>query len=255
MAYALSEAEKLLVRRALDKFALCDKRYVQTCTGFLNEAEQDILLTELSCIDDERKVFVGGFNEAERRVLVFIPEYATLDEHELIGAVRCKYYKEYELTHRDFLGAITGLGIEREMIGDIIVNNEEKIADIVAKREIIPFLLSDFGTAGRATLKVSEIALNEIEKTSLKIEEITDTVLSARLDAIVAVGFGMSRENATALVKSGNVYLNRRRESSPDKTVSDGATVNAKGYGKFKVYLTDRKSKKGRTFVKIEKYV
>lgn len=255
MAYAIKDEEKLLVRRALDKLALCDKRYVQTCTGFLNEAEQDILLTELSYINEERRAFIGGYDDAERRVLAFIPEYASLEENELIGAIRCEYYKEYELTHRDFLGAVTGLGIEREMIGDIMVNTEKKFADIVAKREIIPFLLSDFGTAGRAKLKVEEIRLSELEKPALKIEEINDTVLSARLDAIVAAGFGLSRENATVLVKSGNVYLNRRQEASPDKSVSDGATVNARGYGKFRVYLTDRKSKKGRTFIKIEKYV
>ncbi len=255
MAQLLTDDEKLLVRRAFDKLELCDKRYTQTCTGFLNEREQDILLCELSGVEDARKAFTGGYENAERRMIIFIPEYAELDESELIGAIRCEYYKEYELTHRDFLGALMGLGIERETLGDIIIDKDACIADIVVKREIIPFLLSDFLSAGKARLKVSEIALNELGEAVLRTQTVTDTVHSARLDAIVAAGFGLSRENATALVKSGRVYLNRRMTDSPDRAVDDCSLINAQGYGKFKVYITDKLSKKGRTFIKIEKYV
>ncbi len=255
MATPLTEAEKLLVRRALDKLDLCDKRYTQTSTGFLNEREQDILLTETSGVPDERKAFAGGYENAERRALIFIPEYAELDENEIIGAIRCAFYKDYELNHRDFLGALMGLGIERELIGDIIVNKEKCCADIVVKRDIIPFLLTDFVSAGRARLTVKEIDLAELQNTAIATQELTDTVLSPRLDAIVAAGFALSRENASALVKSGKVYLNRRLTDSPDKQVENGSLITAQGYGKFKVYITDRLSKKGRTFIKIEKYI
>lgn len=255
MAQLLTDDEKLLIRRAYDKLELCDKRYTQTCTGFLNEREQDVLISAINGIEESRRAFCGGYESADRRMLIFIPEYSELDAEELIGCIRCEYYKDYELTHRDFLGALMGLGIERQTVGDIIINKEACTADIVVKRDIIPFLLSDFISAGRARLKVSEINLNELEKIALRTETVTDTVLSPRLDAIVAAGFGMSRENATTLVKSGKVYLNRCMISSPDKTVDDNSLINAQGYGKFKVYITDRLSKKGRTFIKIEKYV
>lgn len=255
MALPLNDEEKLLVRRAYDKLEAAEKRYSQTCTGFLNEREQDILLSEFEKLDTTKAIFVGGYENAERRVLVFVPEYLELDENELLCAVRCSYYKDYELTHRDFLGALMGLGIERETVGDIVVDKKNHRADIIIKKEILAFLLSDFITAGRAALKVEQIPLSELDKTEVETVTVTDTVSSPRIDAIVACGFGLSRENASLLVKSGKVYLNRRQTAEPDKAVPDQSLITAAGYGKFKVYVTENVSKKGRIFIKIEKYI
>lgn len=255
MAQILSEDEKLLIRRACDKLDLCEKRYAQASTGFLNEREQDILLSEFENADRAKVFLKGGYENAERRALIFVPEYLELDESEIFGAIHCTYYKDYDLNHRDFLGALMGVGIDREAVGDIIVNNTEHYADIVVKCEMLPFLLSDFKTAGRATLKVREISLEELSKVEIKTQTVTDTVLSPRIDAIVAAGFGLSRENAATLVKSGKVYLNRRNVTDVDKGVADGSLINALGYGKFKVFISGNTSKKGRLFIKIEKYI
>ncbi len=255
MAQILSDDDKLLIRRASDKLNLCEKRYTQTSSGFLNEREQDILLAEFENTDRARVFLVGGYESAERRALVFVPEYLELQENEIFGAIHCSYYKDYNLNHRDFLGALMGLGIDRETVGDIIVNAEGHYADIVVKLEILPFLLSDFKTAGRATLKVAQISLDELSKVEIQTQSLTDTVLSPRIDAIVAAGFGLSRENAAILVKSGKVYLNRRNVIDVDKNVADGSLINALGYGKFKVYISGNTSKKGRLFIKIEKYI
>ena len=239
----------------MDKLDQSISRYRVTSTGFLNEKEQDILIPEFERIDAVRAEFIGGWSGAERRMLVFVPEYAELQTDELMAAVRCSYYKEYELTHRDFLGSLMGLGIERETLGDIIVSKKEHYADIVVKREILPFILSELSSAGRAALKVSEIELSALESAERETVTVTDTVASPRLDAIVATGFGLSRENAASLIRGGRVYLDRRNVTEPDKTVSDGALVNAQGYGKFKTYITGGVSKKGRMFIKIEKFV
>ena len=255
MARALTDSERLLVRRAMDKMDQAEKRYSVTSTGFLSELEQDILMTELGAMDATEKRFVGGYTDAERRMLAFVPEYSELDESELMAAVRCSYYKDYDIGHRDLLGALMGLGIERETVGDIIVNKKEKYADIVVKRDILGFILNELSSAGRASLTLKEIPLCELENTERDTVTVTDTVASPRLDAIVATGFGLSRENASALIKSGKVYLDRRQTLAPDKTVTDNATVNAQGFGKFKVSVTGNVSKKGRMFIKIEKYV
>ena len=255
MAQPLNDEEKLLIRRSYDKLELCEKRYMQTSTGFLNERQQDILLTEFKNTDRAQVFFCGGYQNAERRMLVFVPEYSELEENELIGAIRCSYYKDYELIHRDFLGALMGLGIERETVGDIIVDKKNCFADIVVKKDILPFLLSDFVSAGRAKLKVAELPLERLSEREIETVTITDTVHSPRIDAIVACGFGLSRENATNLVKSGSVYLNRSLVTEPDKNVEDDSLINAIGYGKFKVFVTGNTSKKGRTFIKIEKYI
>lgn len=255
MARALNDEEKLLVRRAYDKLEICEKRYSVQSTGFLNEREQDVLIPELENAHSVKYAFCGGYEGAERRMLIFIPEYGELDENGLIAAVRCCYYKDYELTHRDFLGSLMGLGIERETVGDILVNRDGCYADIIIKRDMLEFILSELSSAGRAALKVKEIPLSELDKSEKKTVTVTDTVASPRIDAIASSGFGMSRESAAALIKSGKVYVDRRLVTAPDKTVADGALVNAQGYGKFKVYVTGGVSKKGRYFIKIEKYI
>lgn len=255
MARSLNEEEKLLVRRAYDKLDICRTRYDVTFTGFLNEREQDILLGEIRCTDDVTAIYCGGYENAERRLLAFVPEYCELVPSEILSAIRCSYYKDYELTHRDFLGALMGLGIERQAVGDIIVDKKNFRADIIVKKEIVQFLLSEFVSAGRAKLNVSEIGLDELCESEIETEIFTDTVASPRLDAIVSSGFGISRENAAALVRSGKVYADRRLIDEPDKTVVNGALINALGYGKFRASFDGGKSKKGRLFIKIEKYV
>ena len=246
---------KLLVRRAIDKKDIAEERYCVTATGFLNEREQDVLIKELARTQGARHVFVGGYPEAERRILAFVPEYLELDEGELIGAVLCTYYKDYELTHRDFLGALMGLGIERETVGDILVDKSSHKAFVIAKREMLPFILTNLTSAGRAALKTEETPLSALATVTPETVTVTDTVASPRIDAVVSSGFGVSRENAAALIKSGKVFLDRVLTAEPDKYVSDGSLISASGYGKFKVYISGGVSKKGRMFIKIQKYV
>lgn len=255
MAKFQNDDDKLLIAKAYDKKDIATQRYCVTATAFLNEREQDVLLRSGFGDEATQSSFVGGYGEAERRMLVFVPEYLELNEADLIGVVRCTYYKEYELTHRDFLGALMGLGIERETVGDIIVDKNEHKAYVILKRDMIRFVLSELLSAGRAALKVEEIPLSELESVKPEIVTVTDTVASPRLDAIVSSGFSVSRENACAMIKGGKVYLNRILTVAPDKTVSDEAVISAQGFGKFKVYLTGAVSKKGRIFIKICKYV
>lgn len=250
----MTEEEKLLVRRAMDKLLASEKRYTVTSTGFLNEKEQALLKEHIKSGDGTSIELFGGYDEAERNAMVFIPEYCSIDDEPQICALRASYYKDYELTHRDFLGAVLGLGISREMIGDILVDKELHTADMIVKTEIRDFILSEMKNAGRASLELKEIGLDELHFPRRETETVRDTVASPRLDAIVSSGFGISRENAASLIKSGRVYVNRTICQSPDKAVTDNSTVNAAGYGKFKVHITDSVSKKGRIFIEIERY-
>ena len=251
----LSEEEKLLVRKAQDKLNLCLDRYSLTCTGFLNEREQDILLSHVAALSDVRISLIGGYDEADRRIMLFCPEYLNESEEESpITAIRASYYKDYELSHRDFLGALTGLGISRDCIGDILVDTEGHSADIIIKSEIRDFILSDFVSAGRARVTVKEIPLSELNVPKVKTESVTDTVASPRIDAVASCGLGISRENAATLIRSGGLYLNRRLCTECDKAVPDNSVITASGYGKFKVYISERLSKKGRIFITVERY-
>lgn len=250
----MTEEEKLLIRRANDKLLASEKRYKVTSTCFLNEKEQALLKENVEATDTVRIEMNGGYEDAERAVMIFVPEYCDIEDEPQICAVRASYYKDYELTHRDFLGAVLGLGITRETVGDILVDPTLHSADIIIKTEIKDFVLSELKSAGRAALKLKEISLGELHFPKRETEIFKDTVASPRADTIVSSGFGISRENAATLIKSGRVYINRTLCQSADKSVQTDSTVNAVGYGKFKVRITDNVSKKGRIFIEIEKY-
>ncbi len=250
----MTEEEKLLIRRAQDKLSASEKRYKVMSTGFLNEKEQELLQKNVTETDTVRIKMYGGYDEAERRIMVFVPEYCDMDEEPQICALRVSYYKDHTLTHRDLLGAILGLGLSRETVGDILVDPELHSADIIIKREIREFVLSEFKNAGRAALGLKDIELGELHFPKRETETVKDTVASPRADAIVSSGFGISRENASMLIKSGKVFVNRTVCQSPDKSVPNDSVVNAAGYGKFKVKITDTVSKKGRIFIEIERY-
>ena len=254
-SYILSDEEKLLVRKAEDKMRLSSTRYSLTSTGFMNEREQDILVSRLTVDSDIKAELFGGYPDADRRIMTFCPEY--LDESEEdspLTVVRASYYKDYSLSHRDFLGALTGLGVSRDAVGDILVDTEAHSADIVIKTEIRDFILSDFTSAGRATLTLKEIPLDGINVPKKETETVTDTVASPRIDAITSSGLSISRENAAALIRSGKVYLNRRLCTDCDKTVPDNSVITSAGHGKFKVSVSEKLSKKGRIFITIERY-
>ncbi len=251
----LNDEERLLIKKAEDKLRLCVSRYSLTFTGFLNEREQDILLSHLTVDADAQTELIGGYSEADRRIMLFYPEYLDPSEEKSpLTAVRASYYKDYTLSHRDILGALMGLGISRESVGDILVDAERHSADIIIKTEIRDFILTEFASAGRAKLSVKEIPLSELNVPKCETEEITDTVASPRIDAVASSGFGISRESAASLIKSGRLYLNRRLCTEPDRTVADASVITATGYGKFKVGVSDRVSKKGRIFIRIERY-
>lgn len=250
----MTEEERLLIRRACDKLAASEKRYKVTSTRFLNEKEQALLQANLPESDTVRAELLGGYDEAERKLVAFVPEYCDVNDEPQICAIRASYYKDHALTHRDILGAVLGLGISRETVGDILVDNEMCSADIIVKPEIKQFVLSELKNAGRASLVLKEISLGELHFPKRETETVKDTVASPRADAIASSGFGISRENAASLIRSGKLYVNRSVCQSPDKTIPNGAIVNAVGYGRFKVRVTDNVSKKGRIFIEIERY-
>ncbi len=252
--YLLSD-DKLLIRKAEDKMNICEKRGTVSCTGFLNEREQAVLEQALKPYSGTKMMFYGGYDGAQRRVLVFLPEYFEIEDSMPLCAVRASYYKDYELSHRDFLGSLTGSGISRDAVGDILVDKDAHTADIIIKNDIRDFVVSEIKNAGRAALEIKEIPLSSLHIPVEKTEIFSDTVASPRLDAVAAAGFGISRENAVSLVRSGRVFVNRVIWQSPDKIVPDGAVINAAGYGKFKVFITGSVSKKGRMFLKIEKFI
>jgi|GEM_PF-173055 len=180
--------ERVLLAHILDKCEQSRNRNIPSATDFLSPAEQRSAqdLLHAAAIHDGC-AFCGGFERAERRMLLFLPDWQEeADESEYMTALRCTYRKEDTLTHRDFLGSLMAQGVTREKLGDILVS--EGSCDLIVSRDIAPYLLQNVTSAGRVKLSVSEIELSDLSVPELKVKEIRDTVSTLRLDAVAGRG-------------------------------------------------------------------
>ena len=242
--------ERVLLAHILDKCEQSRNRNIPSATDFLSPAEQRSAqdLLHAAAIHDGY-AFCGGFERAERRMLLFLPDWQEeADESEYMTALRCTYRKEDTLTHRDFLGSLMAQGVTREKLGDILVSEG-------SSRDIAPYLLQNVTSAGRVKLSVSEIELSDLSVPELKVKEIRDTVSTLRLDAVAASGFSMSRGKAQELISSGCVQLNHRETLKSDAPVAQGDVISVRGLGKFEVAEVGGLSKKGRTALLLRRYL
>ena len=247
--------ERVLLAHILDKCEQSRKRNIPSATDFLSPAEQRSAqdLLHAAAIHDGC-AFCGGFERAERRMLLFLPDWQDylMSEDGPAAAVRAAYYEKDVLTHRDFLGSLMAQGVTREKLGDILVS--EGSCDLIVSRDIAPYLLQNVTSAGRVKLSVSEIELSDLSVPELKVKEIRDTVSTLRLDA-VGSGFSMSRSKAQELISSGRVQLNYRETLKSDAPVAQGDVISARGLGKFEVAEVGGLSKKGRTALLLRRYL
>ena len=249
---------RILLGRVLDKLELAQNRSIPSHTQFLSPSERVNVEDLLAACGHPRHVMYGGFMEAERRVCLFLPDWqeeedAINDPEGPLSAIQARFSPEASLSHRDILGSLMGLGITREKLGDILV--EEGGAQLLLLRETVPILLSQWESAGRWKLKLEEIPLSELRVKPPQIKTIRDTVATLRLDAVCASGFSTSRSKAGELISAGRVSLNHRECAKADRAVAQGDVIACRGLGKCVVKEVLGQSKKGRTMIVIERYI
>lgn len=251
---AETEDDRYLFLKIYDKLTSAEQRNIPSSTFFLSPREQVLTRRMLPGVELR---FWGGHEGAERAVCCWLPDY--LDETWLTGdespiaAVRATYYEKDHLTHRDFLGSLMGCGIRRETVGDIYVGNG--CCDFLVTTEILPYVLDNLISAGRTKLHVEPIPLCALDIPQQMVREIRDTVSSLRLDSIVGSGFGMARGKASDLIAAGKVSLNDLPCMKPDRLLSEGDKIAARGFGKVILRQVGGRTKKDRISILLERYV
>ena len=211
--------------------------------------------------------FFGGYFEAQRKQIFLLPEYLTLsaeeinifdiiedDINEAITALKIHGSGFRTLSHRDYLGSILALGIEREKLGDICVLDNAN-AIVFCSSEVADFLVFELTSIGNDKVKVEKISVDKNMASMQKYQGFTDTVASERLDCVVASLFNLSREKGQNLIKGGFVEFNYETASKPDSKVERGDIISARGYGKFIVRDISQATKKGRLRLFADKYI
>ncbi len=260
----IDQSEARLLARVADLFRRAEAGEV-TYTPFLTPREQK-LVREKYVFAGERILPLGGYADAERRRVYLLPPYmseldadtkdALLAEELAASLVAiCVTGSGYrELSHRDFLGAVLNLGIERDAIGDICVVSPFE-AVLFCDRLMGEFLRESLTRVARDAVKVKEICLPQNFDGGRKFEPCTDTVASPRADAVVAALCNLSRERAQALFAQSLVEIDYEPTEKYDREVNEGAVITVRGHGKFIVRSLSDKTKKGRLRLQADRYV
>lgn len=253
--------EKLILSKILDKISFCETRNQIQVSDFLDLAKQELIQKFLQSQKYHHYLFYGGFEEAERKVLICYPEKLRMlveekkiDFNDWIKVIRITLPNENKGTyeHRNYLSALMKLGIKREKVGDILV--EEEGADIIVDKDILKFLQNNLQELTRfQKAKIEEVELKSLRKPNIEKEQITITVSSMRLDNIVAELAKCSRSKANELLMQERVFLNYEPITKPTKEIKTGDRITIRGKGRFEVKENLGTTRKGNILLQIEK--
>ena len=247
--------DRMLLAKLWDKINMGIRRGIPANTGFLSPRELEMARY---LFGDEPGLYAfGGYEDAERKMLCYLPEYldesALWDEGSPIVCLRASFYQGDSPSHRDFLGALMGAGISRESVGDICVDKGS--CDFFVTQEIAPYILQNFTSAGRTKLHLEQIPLYDSNIPAPEVKEIKDTLASLRLDSVISSGFRIGRSLAAQYVSAGKASIDGLPCEKPDKAVTEGMRISVRGLGKIKLHAVNGKTKKDRISVVIHRYV
>jgi len=236
-------------KRLLDLSDRAFRKNIACATAFLDPAELAAAHIITRADKQAKTLFVGGYPDAERKRLFFLPDY--LEEEffpydEYISAIyaKCPFGSP---THRDWLGSLMGLGIKRETLGDILVCGD--FAYIICTPQIAPFISENLTKIGRFGVKCEICSLSDIKAPEPEFDTVTGTVASLRADALTSLAFGISRTAAAELIRDGRLSLNHIEQTNPAAEISEGDLLSLRGYGRAKLSALGGTSKKGRQFI------
>lgn len=241
----------LLLAKIEDNIEISKIRKSVVYTSFLYEEEQAIVLDFLNR-NKVNYMFFGGYKEAQRKMLAtFINSVDILQDDFPIVALEFTYKKEYNLSHRDFLGALMALGLKREVIGDILIDKGRTIVFIKSElQEYINTQIQKIGNVGVNINVAKNLDLPIIENTIEKIY----TISSLRLDNIVSAILNISRDKSSKLIKSGFVNVNHIIKDNISYVLCEKNTITIRGKGKFFIEEIKGVSKKGKIKIIIKHY-
>ena len=245
----------MLLAKIWDKINAGIRKNIPANTAFLSPRELE--MARFLFGDVPGLITFGGYPDAERKMLCWLPEYLEEDtcfqEDSPLLCLRATFWDGDTPSHRDFLGALMGAGIAREAVGDICVGSGS--CDFFVTAEIAPYILQNFTSAGRTHLHLTQIPLSQVKISEPETKEIRDTVASLRLDSIISSGFRIGRSAASQYVITGKAAIDGLPCEKPDKPVGEGMKISVRGLGKIKIKSVNGPTKKGRISVVIDHYV
>ncbi|MBQ8922296.1 MAG: hypothetical protein IJ060_09085 [Oscillospiraceae bacterium] len=242
-------------KRLADLASQAERTNRFTFTGFLNEAEQAEYHAAERALSGSGAVLWGGYADAERAMLRFgDPEQLGYEEPFPIACLKIAPLQEKfgeQLTHRDYLGAIMHLGIERSEIGDILTR--DKHAYVFCKATMAEYLCRELVRIRHTSVNCAPAELPEEEFTAKTVAG-TVQVSSPRIDGVIAKIYNISRSVCAELFLAGKISVNGAQTGNHSLILKEGDKVSVRGFGKFRFLGIGGTTRKGKQIVRFEQF-
>ena len=251
----MNKEELLLQKRPVELSRIAYTREIVTFSEFLNLNELNILhTTPKNMLLSQYKTY-GGYGLSERQMAAFLPDALYYDyQYPIqiieISPVNRKFAEE--LSHRDYLGAVMNLGIERCKLGDILIEDGKAI--LFAKEELAGYIMEHLTRIRHTTVRTSILPAFE-DSYEPRYEELKGTVASVRLDTVLSLAYPLSRSKVTGLIEGARVFVNGKLVTSNGYRLKEGDILSVRKMGRIGYNGILSETKKGRYMVSIRKYI
>ena len=254
--YSLNDKYEIELFKVLDKIEICVKKNIFKYTDFLDpylaSICNEILNTKFGYVNFN---ITGGYEGAERKIIILYPDYYyEADAYSPLKVIKIDNFpKGKEFNHREVLGSILGLGLKREKIGDIIINDNN--IQIIVLEEIASFAQVNMEQIGRYKVNACIDEIHNIIPKENSFMTITDTVKSLRLDSVSSAGFKVARSKTITDIKKEKLKVNFSPVFSPSYNVKEGDLISYRGKGRIILDKVLGKTKKDRYKISIKKFI
>ncbi|BBF42248.1 hypothetical protein lbkm_0930 [Lachnospiraceae bacterium KM106-2] len=247
--------EQLFAKRLLELANSAYYKGIPKYTDFMNLNEISIFLSMLKELPKIDYRFEGGYDGAERKILSFYQKESYIEPEFDIAILEIKPLNAKfsdDLTHRDYLGAILNLGIDRSKTGDILLMEDKTY--LFCDGRIATFL-----TDSLCKIKHTNVSCRQVDHADFhyepKFEQISGSISSERIDCVIPLAFKGSRSGMSHLIAAGKVYVNGKLMQSNSYQLKEDDVISVRGYGKFIYKGYTNQTKKGRFYATLLKYI
>ena len=245
----------MLQKRLIELSKIAYQRDIVTYSDFLNLNELNILHTTpknewFTCYET-----YGGYEYSERQMVAFLPDALCYEKKYPICALKVEPLQRKfseDLSHRDYLGAILNLGIDRCKLGDILI--EDNYAIIFVHQSLRNFIMEELSRIRHTSVCITEIDAENVSYQP-NTKEISGTVSSLRLDSLLSLAFSSSRSKLVSFIENGKVFVNGKLITSNGYQIKEDDIISVRGLGRFQFKELLSQTKKGRFYVKIHLYI
>lgn len=248
----LTEAEKKWRQEFINQVQSMQGRAVLE-TPFLDPLQLELAQKVLEDYRDLSYTAFGGYPDSERTILRIFPSGQKGALPEVTVLLLKGLFDEERLNRRDLLGAILALGLRREQVGDILMLPGDRAVIFVPAAEA-GFICARLNRVGDMAVECSVADVDQLKLPSESGREICGTVAGTRLDAVLSLGFGLSRAKTALLIKGGLVNVNWRLADAPAIRVREGDIISLQGRGRLELLSMEGETKKGRIRLKLKKF-